>query len=382
MSGLLRRLFGTRHEDERPGPAAMVRPSTSGEPSGGRRQGRNPTIHRGHETLEVVGESFYQDALWEPAGAPRGSRVREPIVAVLEPEPTNPRDHSAIRVLIEDRPVGHLSSEDARAYLPGLLRLIERCETGCVGLEGVITGGGMRSDGPGFLGVFLEHDPADFGVRHHFVAMEGELRTGYSQARATDLADDSYDLSWSDTLSTDDWLAAGQIERLLPDERDPIDRHFMFAQLSRCLYRCRASHPEALERFDAACRRHDAEMDALRPVLLAKFGAVPVIEMYRQAAIRCQKARDWEQMRWWAERGIAVYGEQAVRPDDLLDLQKRVAYATGKLQPPVRASDSETPHTTASPFAEIEVLVCVACGRSFERARARGRKPKRCPDCS
>jgi hypothetical protein len=31
-----------------------------------------------------------------------------------------------------------------------------------IALSGVIAGGGLREDGPGRLGVFLRHDPADF----------------------------------------------------------------------------------------------------------------------------------------------------------------------------------------------------------------------------
>jgi hypothetical protein len=342
---------------------------------------RNPTIRRGDETLEVVGESFYQDTLWRLAGRPRGSTVRKAIVAVLEPEPTNPRDPNAIQVLIDDMPVGYLSREDARAYRPGLLRLMQMCKTGCVGLHGEIAGGGTRADGPGFLGVFLDHDPSDFGVRHHFVAMEGAVRTGYSQARMTDLDDDSYDLSWGDTLSDDDWMAAGQIERLLLNERDPIDRHFMFAQLSKCLYRCRESHPDALDRFDAVCIQHDSEMEVLRPVLVAKFGAVPMIEMYRQAAIRCQKSKNWEQMRWWAERGITVYGERAARPEDALDLQKRVAYATAKFEAARKPDVRSRSNPEVAGTGGVETLTCTVCGKAFERVRARGRKPQRCPEC-
>jgi hypothetical protein len=344
---------------------------------------RHPTVLPGSETLEVVGESHYQDALWLLAGRPRGSTVRERIVAVLEPEPTNPFDPNAIRVLIDDMQVGHLSREDASEYLDALHELIRTSETGCVGLNGVIAGGGTRDGRPGFLGVFLDHDPARFGVEHHFVAKQGELRTGYSQARATDLEDDSYDLSWMDRLPADDWAAAAQLERLLIEERDPIDRHFMLGELSKRLYRCRDTHAEALDRFDTACRQHDAEMDSLRPVLYSKFGAVPMIAMYRQAVIRCQKSRDWEQMRWWAERGVEVYGDHAARAEDLLDLQKRVAYATAKLERPSRrAMRSSMPTATVSTNAiEIETLECVSCGRSFERHRVRGRKPKYCPDC-
>jgi hypothetical protein len=32
-------------------------------------------------------------------------------------------------------------------------------------------------------------------------------------------------------------------------------------------------------------------MSSIRPALIERFGVVPVVEMYRQAAIRCQKAR-------------------------------------------------------------------------------------------
>src|SRR6185312_2882679 len=132
---------------------------------------------------------------------------------------------------------------------------------------------------------------------------------------------------------------------------------------------------------DDACLRHDVEMESLRPVLLEKFGAVPVIEMYRQAAIRCQRSKDWDRMRWWAERGIAVYGDQAARPEELLDLQKRLAYATAKLEAPQRASHTPRAAPMTPVVVEIEELVCASCGRSFERPRVRGRKPTRCPDC-
>jgi predicted Zn-ribbon and HTH transcriptional regulator len=298
---------------------------------------------------------------------------------VLEPEPTNPVDPNAICVLIDDELVGYLAREDAQAYIDGLHALISGCSTGCIGLRGVIAGGGIRDGRRGFLGVFLDHDPADFGVHHHFIAMEGELRTGYSQARATDLADDSYDLSWGDTLPDDPWKAVDRIERLLVEERDPIDRHFMFAQLEKSLYRCRSSHADAFDRFDNACRRHDAEMDILRPVLIAKFGCVPVIEMYHQAVIRYQKAKDWDQMRSWAIRALSVYGDESARPEELVDLQKRVTYATAKLEAPMRSEKSRSREPSV---VAMEVLVCVTCGSSFERPRARGRKPRHCPRCS
>jgi len=59
--------------------------------------------------------------------------------------------------------VGHLSRANARRYRPGLLSLQRRYGQP-VALSGVIVGGGIPEDGPGQLGVFLRHDPADFGL--------------------------------------------------------------------------------------------------------------------------------------------------------------------------------------------------------------------------
>ena len=39
------------------------------------------------------------------------------------------------------------------------------CTAATSALRGVIVGGGYYDDGPGRLGVWLEHDPADFGMR-------------------------------------------------------------------------------------------------------------------------------------------------------------------------------------------------------------------------
>jgi hypothetical protein len=71
--------------------------------------------------------------------------------------------------------------------------------------------------------------------------------------------------------------------------------------------------------------------------------------MYRQAAIRCQKARDWPMVRTWAERGLAVYGSEAARPEAVVDLQKRLAHANVKMLD-ATASGSQRPRsTTATP---------------------------------
>jgi hypothetical protein len=72
-------------------------------------------------------------------------------------------------------------------------------------------------------------------------------------------------------------------------------------------------------------------MDGIRRALFEKFGKVPVLDTYRQAAIRCQKVRDWTAMLVWAERGLTVYGDHAARQEAIDDLEKRRGYAATKL---------------------------------------------------
>lgn len=336
-----------------------------------------PKFYGGDETLEVVGESFHQETLWALAGGRTAERVRCEIRAVLEPEPNNPADRNAVVVLVEGKCVGHLSRQDAAEYLPGIQRLTSDAP---VGLTGVIVGGGRRNDGIGFLGVFLDHDPRDFGLRRG--GYSGELRTGFSEAAATDLEDDSYDLSWYDELSIDHSAAIQQLRRMLENERDPIDRHYMLSELAKRLYKCRDTDPGALNDFDTVCREHHAEMVAIRHALFEKFAQVPVIETYGQAVIRCQKAKDWATMREWAEHGITAYGEHAARPEVVEDLHKRLAYALAKLD--VAANPKPRRKTQAratSAIAVVETLVCTQCGVTFERVRTRGRKPHTCPNC-
>ncbi len=334
----------------------------------------------GRDTLEVVGESFYQPTIWQFVGGDDGSPVRCPTQAVLVHEPTNPYDANAIQVLIGGGLVGHLSREDASAYLPGLLALVEA--HGCaVALSGHVVGGAWHGDRRGMLGVFLDHEPADFGIGRRQAATIGELRTGLSQAIATDLEDDSYDLSWLDQLSgTQSASDIVKLRRLLVEERDPIDRHYMLCELERCLYKNREAFPSALDEFDAVCEQHHAEMVTLRPVLVSKFLCVPLIDMYRQASIRSQKARDWPAVVKWSERGLEVYGEEAARTEAVEDLRKRLAHATAKMLPPPSRKASPRPSATTSEFV-VETLICQVCGSSFQRERTRGRKPHNCPPC-
>ena len=373
---LLRRLLGGGQQspDRQPAWSPAQRPAWM-------RDGMEVQLYEGQETLQVVGEASYQDNLWRIVGGRRSpdGRVREDIVAVLAAEPDNPYDASAVAVWIQGLKVGYLSREDAQRYRPGLLALEQQCGKP-IALAGVISGGGMRADGPGRLGVFLDHDPADFGLRPVAKSPPSEpsMRTGLSDALATDEADDSYDMHWLSDLPLDELRAIKMLRQLLEHETDAIDRHFMHAHLQTLLYRSRDVFASALDEYDQACQQHDAEMDGIRAAFIAKWGQVPVLELYRQMAIRQQKAKHLEQALWWAERGIAIYGTDCARPEAVEDLQKRAEYFRGKLSPEPRPSH---PTPVRSDQAEIEVLICGACGRQFERIRIRGRKPNYCPEC-
>jgi hypothetical protein len=47
-----------------------------------------------------------------------------------------------------------------------------------------------------------------------------------------------------------------------------------------------------LQEYDDACAEHDAEMDGIRETLFEKFGKVPLLDTYRQMAVRQQKAKN------------------------------------------------------------------------------------------
>jgi hypothetical protein len=385
----------------------------------------------GHEDLEVVGESYRQANLWRMAGGRRRPEayIRKDVYAMLLAEDGNPHDPNAVSVWIDGLMVGYLPRDQARTLRPGLLAAQER-EGKPIALEGVIVGGGMRDDGPGMLGVFLcydpedfglhappearyagarprlDHDPADFGARLPPAprpespgprGTEGAMRTGLTEAWLTDAEDDSYDLSWYNELPEADRPAIAKLRQFLAANQDPIDRHFQFAELEVRLYRSRDLYESALTEYDEACIQHDAEMDGICRTFMAKWGKIPLLETYRQMAIRQAKKKDWWACRYWAERGLALYGHHAAREEAVEDLTKRRNRAIAKLEttaaPTPRVSPLESlrvvgpaapARRTPSPVhpdADLEVLVCHQCGSSFERMRARGRKPLLCPQC-
>jgi DNA-directed RNA polymerase subunit RPC12/RpoP len=103
-----------------------------------------------------------------------------------------------------------------------------------------------------------------------------------------------------------------------------------------------------------------------------------VLELYRQMAIRQQKAKNFDQALWWAERGLAIYGIDCARAEAVADLQKRATFYRAKLHPQPRPP---RPRAGRANQSEVEVLTCSTCGREFQRTRPRGRKPLHCPEC-
>ncbi|MDQ2942792.1 MAG: hypothetical protein M3R21_03880 [Candidatus Dormibacteraeota bacterium] len=273
---------------------------------------------------------------------------------------------------------------------PGLLRLQERSGT-WIAMPGVIVSGGPSDT----LGVFLRFDPAAFGLAlptaagvHHQPG--GHVRTGLGAALSMDANDDRYNLGWASEVPDDPAEAIAMLASRLSSEPEPVSRHFLYAEFEGHLYGLRDSHPDGLRLFDEACAKHDSEMEAIRPALLATFHGLPLLEVYRRAAIRHQKAHAWDLAIRWARRGLAVYGEDALDSDNIVDLNYRVAKYAAKLDaerapqpPPTRRLGIErVPSQPSEPVAvRMEELTCQVCGRTFERVRTRGRKPTRCDDC-
>jgi HIRAN domain len=319
-------------------------------------EGIEVTLYEGSEDLEVVGESHYQDALTEFASL-QGADVRMGVsvehYVLLVAEPENPYDRNAVSVWLNGEKVGYLSRDDASQLQPGLIRLHKK--RGPVALQCRVIGGGPRGDGIGMLGVFLRYDPSTFGrPSSHLEHAAPTIRTGLAIASATDDADDSYDISWYAVLADSVTKRIPQLRRLMGSEREPISRHFVMSMLEDDLYISRELSPGVLDEYDTVCRQHDVEMDEIRPALYAKFDRIPLLDTYRQMAIRQQKAGNYEQALWWTQRGLDLYGDQAARAEWIEDLQSRAARYWNKVHPSQATATRQPGDTTST---SVETLV-------------------------
>ena len=79
---------------------------------------------------------------------------------------------------------------------------------------------------------------------------------------------------------------------------------------------------------------------------MAYWGKVPVVDTYRQMAIRQQKQHNYGQALWWAERGITLYGNDAARPEAVDDLRNRAIGYRAKMELETRVPSRPTPYAT------------------------------------
>ena len=109
----------------------------------------------GSFSVDVVGESQYQDALATICGGytPEGHNLEATAVLVLDDG--NPYDNKAVRVEIEGRTVGHLSRANAREYRRELQK--QGCPSLTLSCCALIVGGWDRGSGDrGYFGVNLD----------------------------------------------------------------------------------------------------------------------------------------------------------------------------------------------------------------------------------
>ena len=109
----------------------------------------------GTYSIEVVGESHHQSTLEAICGGRTEEGHWMEVTATLVHEDANPHDSNAVRVEIDGRKVGYLSSANARQYRKKLK------EAGYPGItaacSAVIVGGWDRGDGDrGHFGVKLD----------------------------------------------------------------------------------------------------------------------------------------------------------------------------------------------------------------------------------
>jgi len=105
-------------------------------------------------SFNIVGESYHQQELYEIAGGYDPDGLQFDCHAILLPEPDNPYDRYAVKVLIDDIEVGHLSRDKARQwsteiFVPGGIR-------GIAAYAKIVGGYDLEDGTPAMIGVKLD----------------------------------------------------------------------------------------------------------------------------------------------------------------------------------------------------------------------------------
>jgi hypothetical protein len=116
-----------------------------------------PLVLPGGKTVQVVGESYYQDALDAICGGKCEEGYQLMCQAELRPEPDNEYDKRAVGIYVDSRKVGHLSLEDEKRRQSKLLALRLQGKRPMCGA--LISGGWFRGPGEeGHYGIGLDLD--------------------------------------------------------------------------------------------------------------------------------------------------------------------------------------------------------------------------------
>ncbi len=288
----------------------------------------------------IVGEASYQDELRSIAAGRTERGVRVEFRVVLIPEPKNKYDSNAVAIHAENGGViGYLSREDAAEYQPSIIALMK--ERGSYPVCHALMFGG-RGDKRS-IGVWLDIDLASLvggSVRENHAVAERRQYSEVEQDAPTTPGNEVVGTRTGASAHAGRWVVLtdrdllGAIESgrvFLKDEQDPLERHYAFNTLEEALYKCRNASPSALAEFEALSEQHDREMTTIRPALISFFRGVPFLPTYKRVAIMKAKAGDHRAAAHWCERGLEVYGTDALESEGTTDLRTRLEKLSRKL---------------------------------------------------
>jgi HIRAN domain len=112
------------------------------------------------EIVEIVGESYRQDALASLAGQKDAEGKHKIVGAVLRCEPKNEHDANAIRAEVMGKHVGYVSRETAKFLSPA----IQQACGGALEARGLIVGG-WKSESRDDHGRYVEVSEGSYGIR-------------------------------------------------------------------------------------------------------------------------------------------------------------------------------------------------------------------------
>jgi hypothetical protein len=294
--------------------------------------------------LNVVrGESRRQDVLARYCGPPNQHGYLVPIGATLCREPGNPVDRNAIRVEVDGAQVGYIAEEIAAQMSP----LLDRGKCAKFSVAAVIRGGAVNAPSLGmhlWLGRRITPGPnvvldqsargdANYAVRWRDEAIRPPAASTDGPQRdvaGVHTGGSVHAGKWTGIDQRDLLVTIKAAREFLRLEADPLERHFAYNLLEEALYKCRDTISGALEDFQVVCEQHHQEMAVIRPALIAFFGRIPLLPTYRQMAIARGKAGDRTAAADWCQRGLDVYGDDALEIGSLEDLRKRLAKLSAK----------------------------------------------------